>query len=43
MGFPKFEDCFSQLGTEWDLSDSLFHEEEYVCNLHGYREKNINQ
>ena len=31
----KFEDCFSQLGGEWDLSGSLFNEEEYLCNLYG--------
>ena len=42
--FSKFEDCFSQLGAEWDLSDSLFNElEKYVCNLYGYGEKNINK
>ena len=42
----KLEDQFSQLGAGpgWDLSDSLFDElEEYVCNLYGYCEKNINK
>ena len=39
--FCRFEDCFSQLGAEWDILDSLFDElEEYVCNLHGYGEEN---
>ena len=39
-----FEDCFFQLGAEWDLSDFLFDElEEYVCSLYGYGEKNINK
>ena len=28
--FSKFKDCFSQLGAESDLSDSLFDELEYV-------------
>ena len=38
----KFEDCFFQLGAEWHLSESVFHElEEYVCNSFGHREKNI--
>ena len=42
--FSKFEDCFSQQGAEWDLSDSLFNElEEHVFNLYGYGEKNINK
>ena len=42
--FSKFEDCFCQLGAEWDLSDSFFNElEEYVCNLYGHGVKNINK
>ena len=42
--FSKLEYCFSQRDAEWNLSDTLLSElEEYICNLYGYREKNINK
>ena len=40
--FSKSEDCFSQLGAEWDLSDFLSDKlAEYLCNL--LHKNNINK
>ena len=40
----RFEQVFSCLGTEWDLTESVFNRlEEFVCHLYGYRNEDVNQ
>ena len=42
--YHKFQVAFQELGERWELSEELLDNmEEFVCNLYGYRSKNINE